>query len=78
MNKFLLFVLFFGSTVASAQMGPCLLDEMLREREVYYMVDELPEQFDLGEPGDNNLWLFAALMSPRSYVYQYALSLIHI
>ncbi len=72
MNNYLLFMLFFMSTVASAQMGPCLLDEMLREREVYYMVDDLPDQFDLGVTGDNNLWLFAGLMSPRSYLYIYA------
>jgi len=72
MNNYLLIMLFFMSTVVSAQMGPCLLDEMLREREIHYMVDELPNQFDLGTTGDNNQWLFAGLMSPRSYTYIYA------
>ena len=71
MNNFLLFFLLLLVASVSGQMGPCFIEEELREKETYYMVDELPEQFDLGVEGDNNQWLFAELMSPRSYKYIY-------
>ena len=71
MKYALLLVIVLTQVYSFAQMGPCSLVGDVDANEAYYRVDEIPDQLDLGQAGDNNLWVFTNLQSPRTFTYHY-------
>ena len=47
----------------------CNYDLVEGSQEYFYKTDMLPDQYDLGLPGEDNIWLFTSLQAPRSQRY---------
>lgn len=70
MNQVLTLFLLFFYLLGYGQMGPCSIDGGLIDHELYFRVDNVPDAFDLGEPGEDKLWT-TNFKSPRTNTYKY-------
>lgn len=57
------------ATACLAQINPCAFDGYKNQRTIGFKVDRLPDNFDVGTPGDNNTWLFSSLQSATFIQY---------
>ncbi|MEL6390409.1 MAG: hypothetical protein AAFQ02_09615 [Bacteroidota bacterium] len=63
MNRRLLLILALIPALMIAQVNPCAFDGLSQSRTVGFKEDRLPDNFDIGRPGDGNLWMFTTLQS---------------
>ncbi len=72
MNRILLLFFFCVQYCLQGQVGPCTMSNGEETGDLFFKLDELPDLYSIGAPGDNNSWFFTNLQAPRSLTYQYA------
>ena len=69
-NSLLTLLLLILGISANGQQLICGNSVSVNGQEYFYKIDGLPDQYDLGFKGDDNLWLFTSLKGPRSLKYE--------
>ena len=74
MKQVLIILFLFIQFSLFSQIGPCSIEGGRQKLDLYFMKDHLPDPFDMGSVGDDNMWLFGSLQSPRSQTYNYTIA----